>query len=233
MEEKILTVKVEAVPEDRVLFRVLKNGEPVAGATVEHIQQTSVVAGVETPILSPTSDIKTTDENGEVEYLQRADMDKDKWTTIAYIPNTALGFLKSEWILTHGESYDLKLKEYKKPPTMFMEFKLRDVIGAEAFGTLLGAVKAWNLEHAGFKNVKVLGKGTRRVRVEFTAPFSEESPLIVWFGATTKGIIALILVVVALGIVIIAAWKFGEKAVVTAGIGLFLLLLLALARRRD
>lgn len=220
MEEKILTVKVYTVPADRVLFRVLKNGEPVAGAKVERIQQTAVVAGVETPILSPSSDIKTTDEDGEVLYTQRAEMDKDKWAMIAYIPNSSFGFVKSGWVQTHGESYDVKLKEYKKPPTMFVEFKLRDVIGAEAYGTLLGAVEKWNLEHTGFTDVKVLGKGTRTVRVEFTAPFSEESPLIVWLGATRKGVFALILVVVALGIIFISLWKFGEKVIAPVGKGL-------------
>lgn len=222
VEEKILTVKAYTVPESKVLFRVIKNGEPVAGATVERIQQTSVFAGVETPILSPIRNVKTTDENGEVLYIHEAEYDKDKWTVIAYIPNTGFGFLKSEWIMTHGTAYDLKLKEYTAPPKMFVEFKLRDVIGADQYGAVLGAVEKWNLEHAGFTNVKVLGKGTKTVKVEFTPPWGEASLLWVDFTATTKGIIALVLVVVILGILFIMAWKFGEK-IERAGLGLGIL----------
>ena len=235
MEEKILTVKAYAIPQDRVLFRVLKNGEPVAGAVVERIQQTAVVAGVETPVLDPSITSKTTDASGEATFLQRADMDNDQWLVTAYIPDTAHGFVKSNWKLTHATGNDVKLKEYKKPPRLFVEFKLRDVIGAEQYGTLLGAVEKWNLEHAGFTDVKVLGKGTRKVRVEFTPPFSEASPLYVRFSATTKGVIALVLVVAILGIVFISLWKFGEKvAPVAAGAGLVLVLLFLLsARRRD
>lgn len=232
MEEKILTVKRFAVPDNRVLFRVLKNGEAVAGATVERIQQTSFVAGVHTPILSPVRNIKTTDENGEVMYPHTTESDKNKWTVVAYIPNTGFGFLKSEWILTHGTSHDIKLKEYKKPPTMFVEFKLRDVIGAEQYGTLLGAVEKWNLEHAGFTDVKVLGKGTRKIKVEFTPPFSEASPLLIGFAATTKGLVAMVLVVIALGIIFISLWKFGEKVAVAAGAGAAIIILLALLSRR-
>ena len=232
MEEKILTVTAFTVPADRVLFRILKNGEPVAGATVERIQQTSVVAGIETPILSPVRNVKTADENGEVMYLHEAEYDKDKWTVFAYIPNTGFGFLKSEWILTHGTAHDIKLKEYTKPPTMFVEFKLRDIIGAEQYGAVLGAVEKWNLEHAGFTNVKVLGKGTRKVKVEFTPPFSEASPLLIGFAATTKGLIAMVLVVVALGIIFISLWKFGEKVAVAAGAGAAFIIALALLSKR-
>ena len=235
MEEKIITVKAYSIPHGTVLFRVLKNGEPVAGATVKRIQQTSVVAGVETPILDPAITTKTTDESGEATFPHLAEVVKDKWTVIAFIPKTGFGFLKSGWVLTHKTAYDVKLKEYKKPPKMYVEFRLRDVIGAEPFGTLLGAVQKWNLEHSGFTNVKVLGQGTRKVKVEFTPPWGEESPLWIDFTATTKGVVALVLIVAILGIIFVAAWKFSEKVgpvAAGAGLALLLLFLLGLLKRR-
>jgi len=235
MEEKILTVELFTVPENRVLFKVLKDGKPVAGATVERVQQTSTVAGIETPILDPTRNLQITDENGEALYVHPPEFDPQKFYVFAYIPNSSAAFIKSDWKLTHGESYDLKLKEYSKPPTMFVEFGLRDILGADAYGSALGAVEKWSLENAGFTNVKVSGKGTSKLRVEFTPPFVKESPLIIGFAATTKGIIALILVIAILGVIYITIWRIGAKAIPAVGVGLgiaIFLLILAAAKGR-
>jgi len=231
------TIAVDAtgafIPElgpTEVGFVVMYNDEPVEGATVSLISKT----------LSPQIFQAVTDANGFAKFDTRElyppeihfpceFFKEEKWLLAVHVEGSDLAYFADDWSGECQMAYYIKLEKYTTVPTFYVEFETRDILGADLFAKIASEIEAWALKQEGFTDVRVEKVSDTVFRVYFKPPWSKESPLVIFFGATWSFVIALVLFVVALGLIYLIGWKFGRKTVVAiAGIGILLLLFLIL-----
>ncbi len=219
MEEKILTVQVYSVPTDTLVFNILKDGEPAAGATVSLITKAAVPQRFEA----------TADTDGKALFtdivpVSAAAFKEIPWLMTAYLEGSEYAVWKDQAYFELGKEYEFKLKKYKEAPVFFVKLQLRDIIGVEHFSNIVTQIQTKALETAGLEIVKVKGQGTRTVEVQFRPPWHSSPIVISW---TAVWFIASILAVIAL--VYVLSWKFGEIAPSAVGLAVVVLVILLLA----
>lgn len=219
MEEKILTVKAWSVPSDTLEFNILKDGEPAVGAKVNLITKGAVPQRFEA----------SADAEGRALFRNIVPVTPEAfkqipWLLTAYIEDSEYAVWKDQAYFELGQKYEFKLKKYKEAPTFIVKIQLRDIIGVEHFSNLITEIEKKALETAGLEVVKVSGKGTRTVAVQFRPPW-HSSPLVIswtaiWFIASVLAVIAFLLVL---------KWTFSEVRV-GLGLGILAAVLLLLKR---
>jgi len=222
MEEKILTVQVYSVPTDTLVFNILKDGEPAAGAKVSLITKAAV----------PQKFEATADAEGRALFtnivpVTPAAFKLIPWLLTAYIDGTEYAAWQDQAYFELGQEYEFKLKKYKEAPTFIVKIQLRDIIGVESFSNLVTQIETKALETAGLTVVKVSGKGTRTVEIQFKPPL-HSSPLVIswtaiWFIASILALIAFLLVL---------KWTFGEVTRAGAGLAVLAIAILVLTPKR-
>lgn len=221
VEEKILTVKAYSVPSDTLVFNVLKDGEPAAGAKVNLITKGAVPQRFEA----------TADADGRALFrnivpVSPAAFKEIPWLMTAYLEDSEYATWKDQAYFELGKEYDFKLKKYKEAPTFIVKIQLRDIIGVEHFSNFLTEIEKKALETAGLEVVKVSGKGTRTVEIQFKPPW-HSSPLVISWTAVWFILKIMAIAVAIIAILVVIKWTFGEvKRVLPLGILAAVLLLL-------
>ena len=208
MEEKILTINAWSVPSDTLSLTILKDGEPAAGAKVSLITKGAIPKRFEV----------TADDEGRALFrgiapVTPAAFKEIPWLMTAYLEESEYAVWKDQAYFELGQDYDFNLKKYKEAPTFFVKINLRDIIGVEHFSNFLTEIHKKALETAGLEIVKISGKGSKTVEIQFKPPW-HSSPLViswtaVWFIASILTLIAFLVVL---------KWTFGE--VTRLGLGL-------------
>lgn len=226
MEEKILTVKAWSVPSNTVAFTILKDDEPAVGAKVNLITKAAIPQRFEA----------TADAEGRALFTNIVPVTpeafkKIPWLLTAYIEESEYAVWKDQAYFELGQEYEFKLKKYKEAPVFFVKLKLRDIIGVEHFSNFITEIEKKALETAGLEVVKVKGQGTRTVEVQFKPPWHSSPLVISW---TAVWFIAKVLVAAAaiIAVLVVLTWSFGEVARAGVGLGILILALLLLSRRR-
>lgn len=233
MTDKVtIEVKLWAVPSDSVEFIITKDGKSCPGVDV--ILCTKGVL--------PISKSKITDSSGAVVFssfdiipeLPSTEVWKGNWLFFASLPNSEYGFWKDGIIFTGGKSYTFALKKYKEAPKFFIKMELKDVIGVELFSQVVASVEETALGWAGLEVLKVEGKGTRTITVVFSPPW-HSSPIIIEWAAVWFILKVLAVAGAIIAILVVYKWTFGEWAapVAAAGLGLGIVALLLLTRRKE
>jgi len=210
MEEKILTVQVYSVPTDTLVFNILKDGEPAAGAKVNLITKAAI----------PQKFEATADADGRALFagivpVTPSAFKEIPWLLTAYLEGSEYAVWKDQAYFELGKEYDFNLKKYKEAPTFIVKIQLRDIIGVEQFSSFIAEIETKALETAGLTVVKVSGKGTKTVAVHFRPPWHSSPLVISW---TAVWFIASILALIAFFVVL--NWTFSEMRV---GLGLGIL----------
>lgn len=239
----IVTIEVKETPTvmtGYVIFKVTYDGKPVENAIVELITKSLPVVKYTLPQtnnygITSLNVYEIAPETVSYDYeLLKNWFKEQKWLIWAYKDNSDIAYWKCDVSFEIEKEYELTLKKYTKEPTFFITFELKDVIGAELFGSLLVEIEKLQLQFQGLKVTKIEGSGTKKITIYFIPPFEKHSPLTIMFSATTGFVIAVITLVAGIiSTFILLKWIFGESAPAIASVALLIVgLSLLLYERR-
>lgn len=213
------------IPEDIMRIKVIMpNGTPAYNCDVTLANKTGV----------PMAHTKNTGSNGYVDFTGTDLVPLDlSYLFFAYIDNSPHGYYIDNFTTTNkfGNITEIRLKEYTKPPELFLKIEMNQVVGSELFGEILSKITQASLQFSGLEVTKVTGEGTRIITIYFTPPWSTGSVHIVW-----SAVWFILSVLTLIGLLLVLKWTFGEAApaIAIGGIGAVLILgLLLLTKRSD